>query len=127
MNLPIPESSVFYVTLRDPNGKEIIDGVFPIATYLAFTEEHENGEESRWGFVKWYDKIASDIRTLSIQAEPKIVGKNYTITDVKNFTLEFKYIDKKIYNEMVKTYSDLSLPNLDIDEDVQKYLMDWKP
>lgn len=55
MNLNIPESSVFYMILREPNGKIIKDSINPIANHLSFTPHQERiDEKDRWGFVKWY-------------------------------------------------------------------------
>ena len=126
MSETFSSDSVYYLELLSPSGENIDGGVNPIAEGLKISpKDIKDPNKSCWGYCSWFDKILPKTEIIAISEEPIIADSSITITMENTLKITFRFINKEIYDRIVKEL--LRGPSLADDEAVQTYIKTLNP
>ena len=111
---PISDERVFYVTKLDPDGREMYNGVNPIAFGVKVTSS---------AMASWYDKAAEYMRATHVKKSQMLERNIFLITDDEGYSYRFEFLGKHLYDTVVQQLLAGSPTTLETDDDVQRWLV----
>lgn len=117
---------MYYYSLIDLQSQTTIPGSGSLIQGLSY-EPYTQPEEKAQGALHWFDKIQAAMRSIELQATLPSLEKNFTVIDTDGWSHSFQYVDREVYNALIKEKLLPQAPTLRSEAEIQEYLKHMNP